>query len=291
MRFGIVLALSVATCAMARNVPTDFEQIVIYGDSFSDTGNVRKMTFGLYPPYPYYKGRFSNGPVWVDYMSNDLSVKVQNNAYGGAITDNNEAYPARLNLTIPGFIQQVKNIDVDTSLRTLYLVEIGANDIFDTIFHGDVSNATYVNSRIEHITDNIIEGLGLLKTVNSAEDVMVFNMSALDKFPYVPQKDKPYTAQLILDYNKLLDRKLSAVTDLRISIFDLYSWFDQAIANASKLGYTDTNTTCLPPTFVPIPCKDPGSHFFWDDAHFETKAHKSFSNTILSALKDQYKIA
>lgn len=61
--------------------------LYVFGDSLSDDGNLYKLT-GL-PPAPYYKGRFSNGPVWVEYLPalSGLSSSPANNfAYGGAFT-------------------------------------------------------------------------------------------------------------------------------------------------------------------------------------------------------------
>lgn len=49
-----------------------FEQVVVFGDSLSDNGNAYFLTNGQDPPSlpngPYYEGRWSNGPIWVDYF-------------------------------------------------------------------------------------------------------------------------------------------------------------------------------------------------------------------------------
>ncbi|MDE2240767.1 MAG: autotransporter outer membrane beta-barrel domain-containing protein, partial [Rhodospirillales bacterium] len=61
--------------------------LYVFGDSLSDDGNLYKLT-GL-PPAPYYEGRFSNGPVWVEYLpalAGLNSSSANNFAYGGAFT-------------------------------------------------------------------------------------------------------------------------------------------------------------------------------------------------------------
>ena len=61
-----------------------------FGDSLSDTGN-DLIAFGS-PQPPYYQGRFSNGPNWIDDLAAKLGVPDPqpslaggtNYAYGGA---------------------------------------------------------------------------------------------------------------------------------------------------------------------------------------------------------------
>ena len=63
-----------------------FSQIYVFGDSLSDTGNSLKAT-GIPPSPPYFQGRSSNGPVWSEYLADDLGLTPQqqtNYAFGGA---------------------------------------------------------------------------------------------------------------------------------------------------------------------------------------------------------------
>ena len=64
-----VLALGIVSPATAR---AGLTQIVAFGDSLIDTGNVFAATGQ--PPAPYYDGRFSNGPVWVEYLAGRLGI-------------------------------------------------------------------------------------------------------------------------------------------------------------------------------------------------------------------------
>lgn len=64
-----------------------FNDIVAFGDSLTDNGNIYAISGGLLPdPDTYYEGRFSNGPVWVEYMAAQLKLNgtLDDNAYGGA---------------------------------------------------------------------------------------------------------------------------------------------------------------------------------------------------------------
>lgn len=68
----------------------NFSKIYVFGDSLSDPGNIYNATsfvqwfdglFGLEIPVlppspPYFEGRYSNGPIWIDYLAEDLGITV-----------------------------------------------------------------------------------------------------------------------------------------------------------------------------------------------------------------------
>src|SRR5687768_11182352 len=71
-----------------------FSQVIIFGDSLSDAGNVHEATNGLIPGPPYYNGRFSNGPTYAEVLTANLGLSAApsfhggtNYAVGGARTD------------------------------------------------------------------------------------------------------------------------------------------------------------------------------------------------------------
>ncbi|KAF5346606.1 hypothetical protein D9758_013469 [Tetrapyrgos nigripes] len=59
-----------------------------FGDSFTDNGGgawvISNHTWPAHPGYD--QGRFSNGPVWVEYVAGNLSVPLYDYAVGGATT-------------------------------------------------------------------------------------------------------------------------------------------------------------------------------------------------------------
>ena len=51
-------------------VAAPITDLYVFGDSLSDTGNLFALTFGIEPPSPpYFDGRFSDGPVWVETLA------------------------------------------------------------------------------------------------------------------------------------------------------------------------------------------------------------------------------
>lgn len=55
-----------------------YSNLVFFGDSLSDTGNVLSLTTVFSPPpfpsFPGAEGRFSNGPVWTEYLAAGLGL-------------------------------------------------------------------------------------------------------------------------------------------------------------------------------------------------------------------------
>ena len=68
----------------------DFDGMYVFGDSLSDRGNVLNTTtfiqpfdfllgvdIPVIPAPPYFQGRFSDGLVWVDYLSKSLGLELE----------------------------------------------------------------------------------------------------------------------------------------------------------------------------------------------------------------------
>ncbi len=60
-------------CAGVAATP-NFSHLYVFGDSYRDVGNDFTATGGAEPAGPYYAGRFSNGPIWVDHVAGFLGL-------------------------------------------------------------------------------------------------------------------------------------------------------------------------------------------------------------------------
>lgn len=112
-----------------------FDQMFVFGDSLSDIGTLFSLTGGLVPPTPpYFNGRFSNGPVWVENLAPRLGLAFNPStdfAIGGA-TSGNQNVGSLPGASLPGLQQQVDNFvaanQAGADPNALYLVWAGAND-------------------------------------------------------------------------------------------------------------------------------------------------------------------
>lgn len=58
-----------------------FSNVFFFGDSLSDTGNGYTASGGTFPPSPYQDGRFSDGPLWVEYLASGLGLPAASDAW------------------------------------------------------------------------------------------------------------------------------------------------------------------------------------------------------------------
>lgn len=125
-----------------------FTHLVNFGDSLSDNGNGSyTLTNHTWPADPAYdRGRFSNGPVWVEYLADllaskegGLTVQVMDEAFGGATLDNDriQGYTGyRSDIKVPSVAEQVQRYlkrpsrPSDGHDKRLMVIGGGGNDFF-----------------------------------------------------------------------------------------------------------------------------------------------------------------
>lgn len=172
---GTLLALSLAGAAQA------FSNVYFFGDSLSDTGNILTFTGGAVPAPPYYNGRFSDGPVWVEYLATGIghtnaakaSLLGGNNfAFGGARTSGG---------SIPSLLSQVgsfTNAIPAADPNALYVVVAGGNDMRDA----RSGNPALIGDAATAATNNLKTAVSLLAG-KGAKHVLVSNLPDLGATP------------------------------------------------------------------------------------------------------------
>ena len=166
MRIPTLLSLALGLC-FARSA-LGFERLIVFGNSLSDNGNAYELSQEALPPPPYghtysasgqdlgntFPGRFTDGPVWVDYLptvAQALGVQIppatayflnpaDENATDFAIAG---ATSGEFSVSIPGlpgfqqhlpigFLAQVctylTSVNQQASAADLYVIWVGAND-------------------------------------------------------------------------------------------------------------------------------------------------------------------
>ncbi|HXC34839.1 MAG TPA: SGNH/GDSL hydrolase family protein, partial [Candidatus Acidoferrales bacterium] len=117
----LLILSAILTLSSAASRGSTFSAYYAFGDSLSDTGRNPATPAGS-----YYNGRWSNGPLWVEYLSADLGL-----AYNPA---NNWAISGS---TTSNLLSQIANVPASPALHTaLFSVLSGGNDFLNNVTLG-----------------------------------------------------------------------------------------------------------------------------------------------------------
>ena len=232
------------------------DQAYIFGDSLSDTGNVFEFSGGFFPssipPFSYEPGRFSNGGVWVDRLTEQFDLEINpfiesfdpetgimfdlndcndgiNFAIGGATSDNDNVGVVPL-----GLEQQIDVFEAfaqtqgstETFSDDLFFLWVGANDYFSFINDNpDTPNVIEAdfpetkrerkNAVLEVVDINIGDAIQDIIDVGG-ENIVVFNLPDLEDTPLaqdLTKKDRKTLKKLTKKHNKRLDKLVDEFED------------------------------------------------------------------------------
>lgn len=282
-RLFATAALAAATAAHAG----PFSDMVVFGDSLSDTGNVASLTtavFGsTFPAYPGAVGRFSNGPVWVETLAAGLGLAAdaapsniylplgaigpqggQNYAFGGARTGlDGSAAP------FTGVLAQLaawNGAAFTTALSraadpdALYVVVAGGNDLRDARSDATLDDAGR-QAAAQAAAQGVVNALGLLANTG-ARHFLIATMPDLGRTPEAADKGLVSESHdVTVAFNAALlalagglDQMFLGLTgiDLDIDVADFYALgnavYDDATNNGGQVyGITNVTTPCLTP--------------------------------------------
>ena len=276
-------------------------QIFVFGDSLSDSGNSFALTLGAIPPEPpYFAGRFSNGLVPVEYLSEDLGLTLDpyfddgagnNFAVGGATTGtgntNNDDIAAFLpGVTLPGVLGQINAYedsleDSHADPDALHVVWAGANDFLDYLAGVVPADpAVLLEAGIDNTVNNVTSLTDL-----GAENIVVPNVPSLGSLPFSQEFESEATA-LTIAYNggsslALDNLNLSQYSETEVVEVDLFTANENIVANPEQFGLSNVSDPLLESGLDPTETK---GFFYWDLFHPTTEAHALFAETIAQTI-------
>jgi len=251
-----------------------FTQLIVFGDSLSDTGNLFAATGGAVPPSPPYDaGRFSNGPVWVEYLAAELGVVVQDYALGGALTGRANLFDdPGIPAEFPGMLDEVDMFLARNGgaadPHALYVVWAGANDFF----------ASPAATTIAPAVANIVSAVRTLAD-RGARHIVVPTVPDLGLTP--DGRASGFSTELTalsVAFNRALKTGL-ARRGLHVTVVDVYRLFHEIVSHPAEFGFADVTTACLDIDPFSL-CPNPDAHLFWDAVHPTTRGHEILANRI-----------
>ena len=302
MAIAVVLGISLVP-VIASAVP--FRGIVVFGDSLSDTGNVFAVTElvleeSIPVSPPYFRGRFSNGPVWVEILAEMLGLKLSpflkggtNFAFGGAETglDKKALFEHDIDELIPSIRTQVTTFLVQhlfdkADPAALYIIWGGANDLRDALV---TTTDPFAEARVA--VNNLVAAIEDLADARAVY-FLVPNMPNLGRTPESRIRGPEAVARataVSVAFNNALATALDAIEaehHITIIRLDTFARLEEIIANPARFGFTNVTDTCLAgdPFAGGTPCTQPEVHLFWDSIHPTAAAHALLAGFAFAAL-------
>ncbi len=279
-----LLALGCLLSVMMFPFTAQGGSIVVFGDSLSDTGNFSLATGGTLPPASlYYNGRFSNGPVWVEHLAEQLGMPAPTpNLVGGTNYAFNGARVAGASpYGTPDVVSQV-NLYVaslgggSSAADDLFAVWGGSNDLFFSL----TGQVPYVAPSA--VAADLANAIEVLATAG-AKEFIVPNLPLLGQTPFF--NATPLAGPLdaaASEFNAALALELAMLeADLGITIheLDVHSLFEDVIADPTAFdltNVTDSATIYDPATGIGVApdALNPNEYLFFDSVHPTASVHQ-----------------
>jgi phospholipase/lecithinase/hemolysin len=293
-----------------RTLPsaTPVANLVVFGDSLADVGNLHIASQGAYPPGNLYdQGRFSNGPLWVETLAEYLGKSVQPSLAGGLdysfagarVTGPSPYGVPDVTQQVGGYLQGHLN---DLGPSDLFAFWAGPNDFFFTSRDAMGHPTSPVNPTVP--ADALAGDIATLITAkaNGARQFLVANLPPLGLTPFFQDllhagAIDQNTVNQVNGWSAVFNAELAAkLQQLRttygvtIAQLDASQLILQAAQPGNPFGFTNWTNAVGPYNaqgFVTAinPGVDPAQYLFFDSVHPGARAEHLLGVAAAAAVK------
>jgi phospholipase/lecithinase/hemolysin len=301
-RAALAAGLLLAARAPAGAAPP-YSVIYAFGDSLSDVGNDWTATLHLEPRSPpYYRGHFSNGPVWVQDLATTLGLPAPRAfllggadfADGGAESGATVAH-ALSPIDLPAQLAEFTGAVTVPRKNALFTLWIGANDLFDMLGDPKLTQAQLTQG-VGQVVGNVetfVTAIGLL----GARHLLLITVPDLGKVPTVSSQGAAASAAgtaLASQLNGQLVPAIQALAQrggIALTVVDSFAALDAIIADPSAYGFSNATSACWTGSYLGTGGKlcartmtAQDGHLFWDSVHPTAAGHAIIASTVAAAL-------
>ena len=324
MFFARLAAAAVLGGLVLGSAPVGAEpisQVVVLGDSLSDNGTgfyavtTAAATAGVpgVVPFPfsppYDSGRFSNGPVAVERLAQQIGAPLVDLAQGGATTGIGNSLDGG-SPTAAGALQAFGSAGLTTQFQN-YVAAHGATFDPEALFVvwaetnnllGALSNPATPPAEMLALINQAVTQIVSVTTalmLGGAQNILVPGLPDLGLAPQARLGGPAamLAGTLVTDvFNAALSASLDIFTPNATS-YDTAGFLRSIIATPSSYGFANVTTGCKPGlTGGPVPpgsvlCSDPASYVFWDNLHPTAAAHSLLGTEFARAVPEPTTLA
>ena len=240
-----LLSLSaIAPGAQAQGI--DFSSLVVFGDSLSDTDNLRNISPAFRPTAPYVNGRFSNGPVWAEDFAALSGLSVTSRAFGGARAIRTTVID--LTSQVDAYLAGGTRIPTERAVA----IWIGGNDYAAVLSTPQANPTAAVQAAVAGTAGSIATQAGRLYNAG-ARSFILFNQAPFGAIPLTASLSAAdrASANTVSELHAQAIRGVAA--GLRgqgatVTIVDVLSLFQSLAASPATYGFNNLTTPCYLPT-------------------------------------------
>jgi len=287
--------------AATTTASAQFSQIVFFGDSLTDPGNLalvigsdpaQIITGNSYiPSQPYASGQFTNGDVWARTFASALGLPLSgqpallgggNDAFGGArVATDGTGLPPSLLAQEGMFLQSVGNV---APADALFVVAGGGNDARDALVAAAMSPTP--GATIRAAASAYAQSIGTIVDqlqAAGAQHIVVWDVPDLGLAPAVTDLGAGATflgSRVSRVMNRFLSRQLDG--EAGVSIFDVFGLQNDIVADPASFGLINVTDACGAPSEQ---C-DPATALYWDGIHPTAAGHALLAQAMLVAVPE-----
>lgn len=290
---SLISALALTAPLVAAAGP--YSNMYVFGDSLSDTGNLYIATGGTQPPagQPYFNGRFSNGPVWIDHLAAFIGLPA--GATPALLGGNNYAFAGArtgTDATPPGVLAQAGGmwapVHPAADPNALYVVVGGGNDMRDARSAYQTNSAADAAGRLDAAAaavNNLKLTVGMLASMG-AKNILISNLPDLGFTPEAVMLGlTAASSDATADFNALVAGLVNLEAffpGLDIDLLDMAGTSAKIRANPAAYGVTNTSFPCA--GFFGTNGSSCSESLFSDVLHPSALAHSFIAAAAESAL-------
>ncbi len=275
----LVLTLGLTAAAISA-AAAPISQVIVFGDSNVDNGNLRALFGPAVNPPPNFGGRNNNGRVVVEYIATGLGVPLLDYGYSGATTG-----APGLNAQIPNTLTQVQSYFTALGAaaadpNALYIYWAGSNDIFLA-----TTPPAQLQNKISAALANIDTALRQLDA-RGARNIVVATRTPRPDLGTVDNQNGIALNTAMRDYLSALDPQLAA----GIQVYDAYGRVEDMVLHPATYGFTQAAALCINNNNVGDNCANDlnvaAGYINWDAAHKTTRVHQLMAAQLIAQVPE-----
>ena len=295
-------------CGALTTSAVTLNQIVVFGDSLSDNGNLYEYMHHQLPlSPPYYKGRFSNGPVWIELLTQKYYPETANDhlldyAFGGSGVEGEDDEPDDTLFTLSREVDSYLFAHQDkASDQTLYAIWIGANNYFSLPddFDYSINNVMWgIHSNIDHLISKGAKYILVMNLPNLGQVPIAKEMDAVDALTYCSTHHNQVLEENVTKWRK-------QYPDVKLILVDVSTDFADMIIHPDAHNMSNVTGTCYEALLEPSlgkknvlkmvssvrkqhHSKDAcDGYMFFDPVHPSILVHQELADKVFKLLNDE----